>query len=53
MANKFYMVYLENERTPTYKHPNIESAKTEAKRLARTYGKKAYILVSIKSIELI
>ncbi len=53
MANKFYMVYLENERTPTYKHPTVESAKIEAKRLSKTYGKKAYILVAIKSVELI
>ena len=26
----FFMVYLENERTPTYKHTNLESAETEA-----------------------
>jgi len=36
-----------------YKHPTPESATIEAKRLAKEYGKKAYILASIKSVELI
>lgn len=31
----FFMVYLENERTPTYRHSTLEGAETEAKRLAR------------------
>jgi hypothetical protein len=49
----FFMVYLENERTPAYKHSNLESAETEAKRLAKTYGKKAFVLCSLKSFEII
>lgn len=48
----FYMIYVEGERTPTYIHSNLESAETEAKRLAGTLEKRAYILMSIKSYEL-
>lgn len=47
----FFMVFLEGERTPTYKHETIESAETEAKRLAKLYGKKAFVLCSLKSFE--
>ena len=45
------MVFLEGERTPTYKHENIESAETEAKRLSSLFKKKAYVLCTIKSVE--
>lgn len=48
----FFMVYLENERTPTYRHSTLEGAETEAKRLAREYKKKAFVLCSIKSFEI-
>ena len=48
----FFMVFLEGERTPTYKHENIEKAEEEAKRLVKTYQKKAYILATISSFEL-
>ncbi|QXN68054.1 hypothetical protein [Microcystis phage Mae-Yong924-2] len=48
----FFMVYLENERTPTYKHPTLTGAEKEAKRLAEQHGKKAYVLCSLKSFEL-
>lgn len=48
----FYMIYVEGERTPTYIHSNLESAEAEAKRLAETLEKRAYILMSIKSYEL-
>jgi hypothetical protein len=48
----FYMVFVEGQQTPTYKHTSLESAETEAKRLARTLKKKAIVLASIKSIEL-
>ena len=51
--NVFFMVYLENERTPVYKHSNLESAETEAKRLSKAYGKKAFVLCSLKSFEII
>lgn len=50
MGTSFYMVYLEGEKTPTYKHENLPSATLEAQRLARTHRKKAYILCAIKSI---
>ena len=48
----FFMVFLEGERTPTYKHDNKNSAETEAKRLAKTHKKKAFVLATISSFEL-
>jgi hypothetical protein len=48
----FYMVYLEGERTPAFKHKSMESAEQEAKRLAKAYSKKAFVLCSVKSFEL-
>ena len=50
--NTFFMVFLEGERTPTYKHDTLESAENEAKRLAKLHGKKAFVLVTVKSFEL-
>lgn len=47
------MVYLENERTPTFKHSTLASAEAEAKRLAKQFGKKAVVLCSIKSFEIV
>lgn len=32
----FFMVFVEGENTPAYKHKSIESAENEAKRLAET-----------------
>lgn len=52
MKGSFFMVYLEGERTPTFKHTTPESATAEAERLTRVHRKKAYVLCSIKSIEL-
>jgi len=53
MTNQsFFMVYVENERTPTYKHATLNGAEEEAKRLSKQLGKKAYILCSLKSFEL-
>ena len=49
----FFMVYLENERTPTYKHTTLESAENEAKRLSKQYCKKAFVLCSLKSFEIV
>jgi hypothetical protein len=46
------MVYLEGERTPVFKHEDVDRATTEAQRLARTHRKKAFVLCTIKSIEL-
>jgi len=51
--NSFYMVFLENERTPSYKHSTLDSAETEAKRLSELHKKKAYVLCTIKSYEII
>jgi hypothetical protein len=45
------MVFVEDCGHPTYKHDSLESAETEAKRLASLFNKKAYILCTIKSIE--
>jgi hypothetical protein len=50
--NPFFMVFVEGQQTPTYKHTTIESAEIEAKRLARTLKKKVFVLCSIKAIEL-
>jgi len=48
----FFMVFLEGERTPTYKHATLESAEQEAQRLSKQFRKKAYILCSLKSFEI-
>lgn len=48
----FYMVYLENERGSTYKHMTFESAQTEAKRLSKEHNRKAYVLATVKSYEI-
>ena len=45
----FFMVYLENEKTPAFIHTTLDSAENEAKRLARIYKKKAFVLCSIKA----
>ncbi|WP_259295885.1 hypothetical protein [Bacteroides xylanisolvens] len=47
----FFMVYVEGEHTPAYKHSDLTSAETEAKRLAESLNRKAYVLCSIKSFE--
>lgn len=49
----FYMVYLEGERTPAYKHETYDDAVREAKRLAETHDKRAYVLGTIQYVELI
>lgn len=49
--NFFFMVYLEGERSPVYKHDSLTSAENEAKRLAELHNRKAYVLCSIKSFE--
>jgi len=48
---KFFMVYVEGCATPTYKHDSIESAEKEAKRLSTLFGKKAYVLCTVKSVQ--
>ena len=47
----FFMVFLEDERTPTYRHATLDGAEQEAKRLSKQYGKKAFVLCSLKSFE--
>lgn len=47
----FYMVFVEGERTPVFKHTTLEMAEHEAKRLSQLTEKPAYVLASIKSIE--
>lgn len=52
MNQYFFMVYLENERTPSYRHKTLNEAEEEAKRLSKYFGKKAYVLCSLKSFEI-
>ena len=47
----FFMVFLEDERTPTYRHATLDGAEQEAKMLSKQYGKKAFVLCSLKSFE--
>lgn len=49
---KFYMCFVEGGNTPAYKHTTLESATTEAKRLADVTGKEVYILEAKTSIKL-
>lgn len=51
-SQSFFMVFVEGEHSPTYKHSSIESAESEAKRLTEKTGKASYVLASIKSIKL-
>ncbi|MEG2151131.1 MAG: hypothetical protein RRY36_07940 [Bacteroidaceae bacterium] len=44
MDNKFFMVYVEGESTPTLKHTSKEGAEKEAKRLSNKLGKKVFVL---------
>lgn len=46
MEKEFYMVYVDGQNSPTYKHDTKESAETEAKRLSEKLGKKAFVLES-------
>ena len=45
------MVYVEGEHIPAYKHSDLTSAETEAKRLAKSLNRKAYVFLFIKSFE--
>jgi len=49
----FFMVYMENCSTPTYRHATIEGAENEAKRLAKLHNRKTFVLCAIKSFEII
>lgn len=48
---KFYMCYVEGGNSPTYKHTTLESAITEAKRLADVTGKEVTILEARNSVK--
>ena len=48
----FYMVYLDGGNNPKYIHQTLEQAEIEAKRLAKEYKKKAFVLTTIKSFEI-
>ena len=52
MKETFFMVYVQNGDSPTYKHDSIESAEKEAKRLAKLLNKKAFVLTTLKSFEI-
>ena len=49
----FFMVFLENERNPSYRHATLDGAEQEAKRLSKQYSKKAWVLCSLKSVEIV
>lgn len=49
--NYFFMVYVENGSVPSYKHETLASAETEAKRLSKKLGQKAFVLATLKSFE--
>ena len=46
------MVFLEDGGAPTYKHDSLLSAENEAKRLTKLTGRKAYVLCTVKSIQI-
>ena len=48
----FYMVYVEGESSPTYKHCTMESATKEADRLAKSLNKKSFVLAAVMEIRL-
>ena len=52
MTNQhFFMVFLENQRTPTHRHATLDGAEKEAQRLSKQYGLKAFVLCSLKSFQ--
>lgn len=46
----FYMVYVEGQSSPTYKHGTMESATEEADRLAKVMNKKSFVLAAVMEI---
>lgn len=51
MNEPFYMVFVEGKDSPSCKHRSLESAETEAKRLANQTELKTYVLCTVKSFE--
>ena len=52
MERPFYMIYVQGKNSPTYQHSTIESAKSEARRLAEREDKEVIILKAVKKIKL-
>ena len=48
---KFFMLYVEGQKSPTTKHSTIEEATSEAERLFLKDRKKVYVLESIFDLE--
>lgn len=48
---EFYMVYVEGEQQPMFKHDTYGQAENEAKRLTEKTGKTSYILGTIKAVK--
>lgn len=46
------MVFMEGGNTPSFKHQTYESAEIEAKRLAKQFNRKTFVLVSVSSFEI-
>ena len=46
----FYMVYVEGQSSPTYKHGTMESATKEADRLAKSLNKQSFVLAAVMEI---
>lgn len=54
MSNQhFFMVYVQGGNTPSHRHATLQGAEEEAKRLSRTLKKKAFVLCTLKSFELV
>lgn len=48
----FFVVWREDGGTPTYKHPNIQSAEAEAERLARMFpGINFHVLACVGTVK--
>lgn len=47
MNQGFFLVWRENGGAPTYKHPSLDAAKTEAERLTLLHGGAFHVLASV------
>ena len=48
---RFWMVYVEDQEAPNFKHVTLKGAKAEAERLASFTKKKVYILEAVEYCE--
>jgi hypothetical protein len=48
----YYLVYVENENSPNFKHYTIESAIKEAKRLCKLTNKKTFVFIPYIAFEI-